>query len=62
MKIIIDKELLSYTENPRYEILVKNDEVIVYDLAYSDNSDKFIVHRLYLGGNECDSKDGSYPA
>lgn len=60
MKIIIDRQLLSYTNNPRYEIKVLNNEVVVYDLWDQDGPDKLIVHRLYIGENQCDSTDGLY--
>ena len=58
MNIIIDRHLLSYTNNSRYQIEVLDTEVVVYDLAYQDGLDRFIVHRLYIGEKECDSTDG----
>lgn len=49
LPIVIDRDLLSYVDNPRFQIVVEETEVVVYDLEYSDGLDRFVVHRLYIG-------------
>jgi hypothetical protein len=45
----VDRELLSYLGDSRYQIEVLETEVVVYDMAYSEGIDRFVVHRLYIG-------------
>ena len=47
--VVVDRELFSYLGDARYQIEVLDTEVVVYDLAYSEGLDRFVVHRLYIG-------------